>query len=479
MDGAHQTPEPRSRAAAWVVASAFALVSLLTIVWAPSGCQSPPGSIRAQRLPMPPSPLSVPGAAPQAGGGSNGLAEAPPRPLPPTVEPLVRVRVGTVRAGEAVTVSSPVGALRVHEVESEEAPRTIGAQVIVAAESAGWSLSAPGGAGRTTLPHLRPLEVECASRGAERGVVEWNGVRWPGSLRLVARTEQGTVDVVAVVPLETYLPGVLAKELYRTWDLETFRAQAVAARSYAICEAAHWKGKRHFDLVAGEASQAWVGETKDSKSLRAVADTRGQVLTFEGRVVPAYYSSCCGGAAADAAASISRNPWHDIAPLSAGRTPAGRRTHCCEAAPTHDWEQRLSAAEVGRRLASWGRENGRPDLGAMNAVASIQVLEVNAAGRPVRFRVTDAAGAGADLPAEDLRYAMNASFEGDPSAKGRLRSSFVEVDVAGGEALFHGHGHGHGVGLCQFGAEAMARSGQRWPDILARYYPGATVVRAW
>ena len=64
-------------------------------------------------------------------------------------------------------------------------------------------------------------------------------------------------------------------------------------------------------------------------------------------------------------------------------------------------------------------------------------------------------------------------------AKERVKSAFIEPLLVGREIVVTGRGHGHGVGLCQYGAEAMAKKGAASGSILARYYPGASVERAY
>jgi len=293
----------------------------------------------------------------------------------------------------------------------------------------------------------------------------------------VRRTDEGggVADLVFAVPMETYLPGVLAKELYKGWSEEAYRAQAVAARSYALCEHAWWDGRRHYDVVAGQSSQAWIGATADPTSRRAVRDTAGEYLVFDGRVVPAYYSSCCGGAPASATDAIREGSWMDIAPLTVDSASDARARGCCEKAPTARWKMSIGTAELARRLDAWATREGRQDLGSLAGVKSITVAETNPAGRPVSFRITDPRGRKVLWDAEDLRYAVNAGASG---SKDSLKSGFVSPRVENGRVILEGRGHGHGAGMCQFGAEAMGRAGRDHRAILARYYPGAQVIRA-
>ena len=105
---------------------------------------------------------------------------------------------------------------------------------------------------------------------------------YPGRIELVANTTKanqptGTFDAINRVGMESYLPGVLSKELYPNWDLKTYRAQAIAARSYAIWEMnLPIRKNSHFDLEASQASQAYIGAKASDKARTAVADTAGK-----------------------------------------------------------------------------------------------------------------------------------------------------------------------------------------------------------
>ena len=136
-------------------------------------------------------------------------------------------------------------------------------------------------------------------------------------------------------------------------------------------------------------------------------------------------------------------------------------------------------AALSRRLAAYGRNRRREDLAALELVTSIEATDTNAHGRPIRYAVTDAEGRRVELSAEALRAAANHGTKELPRPQRALWSSHVTVAIDGDTAVFDGRGYGHGVGLCQFGAERLARSGKSHREILAWYYPGAELVEAY
>ena len=464
----------------------FATLAALVIVsWGymtiPSGCEST--SPTRSRTALPGSPLEkkldgssvvVAGTAAVTADNVEKPKTPPPqeRPFPPTAQPDIRVRVAAVR-GEPVQLTHPTGWLWL-KGESAQAGRTFRAPIAVYPVDDGWRIVEANGttqASNFRLKESGALQVEAPKNS--RGEIQFGGSAYLGTAKIVRRADidANASDLVFIVPLEEYLPGVLAKELFKGWQVNTYQAQAIAARSYAACEMEWWRKRRHYDVVAGQASQAWVGATSDAKSLDAVASTRGQYLVFDGRVVPAYYSSSCGGLPASAVDSIRDGTWTQIAPLNV--TEKGRRTQCCEKSPAAKWQASFSIAEIVDRMNEWSKQAGRKDLGPMNGIKSFVVGDRNSVGRSMTFFITDRNGKRFTWDTGDFRAAMNAGAE---SSRDSLKSSALEPRMDNGRLILDGRGYGHGAGMCQYGAEFMAKSGKSARSILERYYPGATIV---
>jgi stage II sporulation protein D len=400
--------------------------------------------------------------------------------------------------GEAIELSGTGGgrqSLRLARAGGPGEPSAVllvlAGPLTITADEKGWII-VDGSGHRSVIDGSEALEV-----GSVRGgdpMIRVQGTVYPGVVQLVSRTSEVLedaaptmgmglspdssipprgMDVVNVLPMELYLPGVVAKELYASWKLETFKAQVVAARSYACMEVAWWRGRRHYDVVAGQASQAYIGVTDNASANRAVRETRGQLLLFQNKVLPAYYSSACGGLAANAVDAISDHPINDIAPLRAGAPRS-----CCAWAPVFRWKSEQSSGEAAQRLLVWTAQRPRWRVNRMGPVRSIEVAAANQVGRPVRYRISDGE-ARIELPSEPLRMALNLSGDRVGSLRSPVRSGFFTAAVGGGTVMLAGHGFGHGVGMCQHGAEGMARSGSAWSEILDVYYPGATVGRSY
>ncbi len=154
-------------------------------------------------------------------------------------------------------------------------------------------LALPPEAGVPPTPATAPLVV----RPGKKAVLALDGKPFRGKLELVS---QGAfLRVVNVVPLESYLQGVVAGEVPFSWPAEALKAQAVAARAYALANLV--KGKP-FDLYSDVRSQVYLGVAGEKPSTtKAVADTAGEVVLYGGKVATTYYFSTSGGKTASAA----------------------------------------------------------------------------------------------------------------------------------------------------------------------------------
>jgi stage II sporulation protein D len=276
------------------------------------------------------------------------------------------------------------------------------------------------------------------------------------------------------VDVDSYLMSVVSKELLSRWQLEAYKAQAIAARTYALYEARTGPSGRAYDLQDDERSQMYGGIGAETNiSRQSVMETAGVVLAYgpEGqeKIFKTYFSSCCGGIGQSAYDAFGDA---DIPPLRAKN--AGT---LCNASPKYNWGPIvLSKSEVTRRVRNWASSRNRPEKN-IDLVTRIDIAPgAQVTGRPSRFLLTDSRGNQYSLSAEETRSACN-----DPGDKtNRLTSSFFKP-VNGPDTIqfVEGHGNGHGVGMCQWCAEAMAERGQKAEYIVRVSYPGAVLVRAY
>jgi stage II sporulation protein D len=256
------------------------------------------------------------------------------------------------------------------------------------------------------------------------------------------RAASGTV---VELRLEDYVAGVVSGEMPSSFPPEALKAQAIAARSYALTRKidAQIVG-RAFDVGSDVLSQVW--SERPSAAARAAADaTAGEVLVRGMDPVEAYFHSSCGGRTEGGLAALGRDlPY--LAPVECGR---------CDAARGVRWKVVVAAAELGKLVGLGGE------------VAQASVSTRTGTGRAERVRL-ESRGRAATLDAVDLRQRLGFS---------RLPSLAFDVRPVEGGFSFEGRGRGHGAGLCQWGAAGLAREGKGHREILGHYYPGTAVVR--
>lgn len=388
-------------------------------------------------------------------GGCRTSAQA----VTPPNAPIIRVKILAAQDQVQMAASHPpvfrfAGESRRLNFPPGDVPVTLSPQ--------GWQIGNFSVAGRNELI------VEPSVTGS----VRVNGQVHRGAYRLVP-AESGKFDVINDVDIDSYLKGVLAREIPNRWHAEAFKAQAVAARTYALYEARSAGTGRNFDVYADTRSQVYGGMGGETdKSVLATEQTAGVVLAWGPRgsekIFKAYFSSTCGGIGQSAIEALGDS---DIPPLRAKYVGS-----LCNASSRFNWPAvTIKKDELTRRIRAWGARRNRPEKD-MAMLKQIDVSQVNRYGRPSLFILTDVRGARYSLKSEEMRWAANADANGGPT----LPSSFFKpVNEADAIRFADGHGFGHGVGLCQYCTEALAGRGIAHEDILRHAYPGAVLVRAY
>jgi stage II sporulation protein D len=336
-----------------------------------------------------------------------------------------------------------------------------GTPINISYTSAGWQMgSASLGAGEMTL--IPSYE----------GSVSIAGHAYRGRFRFVPHGA-GLFDVVNDVDVEGYLKGVLPGEMFANFADEAYKAQAVVARTYAIYEKQMHSPGSEFDLYDDERSMMYNGlGAETTKSVLAVDQTRGVVVAYGSpgseRIFKAYFSSCCGGAGQSANEAFG-DPV--TPPLSA--TAAGS---LCSGSPRFLWPTvTVTKSDLTSRIKHYAQIHNMPEKD-IAAITSINIMSVNAVGRPVLFTITDAKNRRYAIVGEELRRAVNT----DSTPKTKLWSSYFQLDNQPNEIRFvNGHGFGHGVGMCQWCAEKRAELGTGFREIVLLSYPQSTLVTAY
>jgi stage II sporulation protein D len=128
-----------------------------------------------------------------------------------------------------------------------------------------------------------------------------------------------------------------------------------------------------------------------------------------------------------------------------------------------------------RRINAYAKTMRIPKLADIRAIRSIEPTMTNAHGRPIQLTIYDRQNNKTEVRARDFVRAVNAAIPSLPNPSPVVWSSNLVASKQGPTIRFEGSGMGHGVGLCQYGAQELAGSGESWEDILKWYYPSVTI----
>lgn len=331
-----------------------------------------------------------------------------------------------------------------------------------------------------------------AKNGAD-GVVKYNGSSYRGSLLLVS--DGVRLKVLNQLSLEDYVKGVLPSEMSPSWHGEALKAQAVAARSFALYNRSKGGHKGSgYDLCSSSHCQVYSGMAAETTATNSAVDaTRGQAMYYDYQVIYAAFHSSSGGATEN-----SEDVWGVYQPYLRSVTDDDSKS------PYHNWTAKFTVAQVEKQLASAGKGIGTLKAIALSPIASSgSVTGRTASGRAYGVKFTGSSGT-VTITGEQAR-----TIFGLKSAMFNIRTErSVQVPAAGGSKkddkaskagqggltatpaamkgsamkiggsetiVFDGHGFGHGLGLAQYGAKAMADKGSTYDEILHHYYTDVVI----
>jgi len=304
-----------------------------------------------------------------------------------------------------------------------------------------------------------------------------------GTVRVNGRDYRGTVElrrgttgltVVNVVGLEDYLAGVVGAEMgaRAPGEEESLKAQAIVSRTYALRNRGRWN-QRGFDLVADVNDQVYVGvRNENPMAIAAVEATRGEILSYNGEPIEAFFSSTCGGRTEEGSAAFAgaRRPYLKAIDDTDPSTGAS----WCAISPRYRWTERWTARQLTAVLRASLPANRLPAARATD-LTDIRILDRSESGRVATVSLIGRNGR-TMVTGQAIRRVLAMS------AGGILRSTNfqIRIDRTGGRIErieIEGQGNGHAVGMCQWGAVGRARAGHDYAAILTSYFPGAELTR--
>lgn len=293
-------------------------------------------------------------------------------------------------------------------------------------------------------PTLKKSKTLLAQVDSPTGILAWNEGLYRGDM-LVAKSSDEGCQLIQRSSLEDYISSLLAKEMNRLWPLEALKAQAVAARTYALYQMNQRKHERFYDLENSERDQVNGGLNDESSlTIRAAQETKGEVLLNpQGQLRPIFYHSKCGGKT-----FLPVQIWD--------RQEAGYVSVKCPFCLGHGesgWQHHLNPGEFKKLIKRYGK-NGKVEM-KDNVLfhpdrKENQLLRVNMNGK---------------------LGLLNKIYLRRFLGRDKIKSNYFTVKQVNKDVVIEGTGNGHGVGMCQFGALAMADMGWDYKKILKYYYP--------
>ena len=283
------------------------------------------------------------------------------------------------------------------------------------------------------------------------------GNRYRGRIKIIPSSWGSGVTVVNVVPMELYVQGVVPSEIVPSWRLDAIKAQAVAARTYAVF---HKNGYRSsgYDVTDDTRSQVYKGASVETESTnRAVKETAGEVITYGGKPIDALFHSSGGGYTEN-----SENVWGTSVPYLRGVKEYYIGNPWTKTVPLNSFLHAMNSAgyNVGKlkgiKLSKLhiGEAHHTADRGISGRVKTVELIGKNGTKTITGERLSSLYG---------------------------LDSTLFDLSVKGSSLVITGYGYGHGLGLSQWGAEEMAEKQGNGKDfyktILTHYFTGTKIEK--
>jgi stage II sporulation protein D len=278
--------------------------------------------------------------------------------------------------------------------------------------------------------------------------------RYTGALFI--QISDGKLRIINRVDPEIYTASVLASEVSPGWPVESLRAQAIAARTYAAH--ARLLSTRDYDVTDDTTSQVYHGLDGAAPSLIGAAQaTAGQIIIAGGLPATIYYGSSCGGHTASSLeiTGLPAPPYLlGVPDLDPSRRPY------CESAPYFRWTNSVSVQSMSRIVSV--------PAGQLDAVS------ISDRWPDGRVKTITVSGSGATTTLDGRTFYSRALAVLGYKV---IPSELFDLSRNGEGFDFVGHGAGHGVGMCQWGARGRAEAGMSAQQILSAYFPGTDVGR--
>lgn len=349
------------------------------------------------------------------------------------------------------------------------------------------------------------------------GVV--NKPQYRGEIEIArgSSTAAGRVNLVNIIEVEKYVRGVVANESIASFHMDALKAQAVAARGYAIANKGRYVGMGYpFDIVDSSSSQVYRGYlTEHVRAVQATEESSGLVATHNGSIISALYSSSFGGYS-DSNHWIfnlpsSQLPGTNVTPFLVGifdgegtapdlTDPTIRETFWKNVVPEgYDmcgrvnnrfarWKMTIPAADIKARLTGNRYVLISGDLTG-TVIGVTPLVRMTGSNRIASARIDLTTGVAEVRGWDNMRNVLGRTVTSEAAVcpnSSAIAANFtltnpalIEPYTDGGGAfagvITYGGGWGHNVGMSQYGAHGRGSAGQDFIEILKSYYTGVDI----
>ncbi len=255
----------------------------------------------------------------------------------------------------------------------------------------------------------------------------------------IIENANGKFDIIGLFDINSYLAGVISKEMPLSWPLEALKAQAVVARSFALARISERKNKT-FHLDSDQMDQVF--EVSSSEKARLAVFQTAEIILKDknNKVLKAYYHADCGGQTVPAS-----KVWPDAIDSGTATDP------WCAERKSNTWTFAISADDFNGRLGLSHNEND---------------FEIPVVAEAFKSKIQTLGISQQIFSVQKLRQIFGFTV---------IRNSPTTIKSIDGEIQIVGKGFGHGAGLCQWGSLAQAKLGLGFTQILQHYYPDAVL----
>jgi len=304
---------------------------------------------------------------------------------------------------------------------------------------------------------------------SRNGLLQYNNISYRGLFKVIPNGR--SLELINIVHLDEYLKGVVPPEI--GWagepEFEAVKAQAVAARTYAMSRLAQYPNKP-YDMKSDITDQVYHGvEVETPLVSKAIDQTRGYVIKYNDELINAYYHSTCGGYTDDIDEVWDKK--------SEPYLRAVNDSGFCSWSKYYNWEEKYTAEQLRMRIEEYlSSERGK--VIRIGDITDMYIKSYTPGGRISELTVQTDKGS-YDLGRDKIRWVFKRSSNPEMILQSARFSVKLKKNGNGKVEMVEliGSGYGHGVGMCQCGAIGMSRAGRKFDDILTFYYSNTNLVK--